>query len=61
MCYFPFRFGDSVGHVSGLESGVFVLTGVESKCDVFPFVVSVPIGVKSKDGQLIEMFWRSNS
>ena len=35
--------------------------GVESKCDIVTFVVSVPIVVDSKGGQLIKIFWRSNS
>ena len=33
-----------------MESGVFVSTGVKSKCDIFAFVMLVPIGVKSKGG-----------
>ena len=40
---FSLRFENSVGRVSGLGSGVFVPTGVESKCDIFAFVVFVPI------------------
>ena len=62
MCYFPaffIRFDDFFVRVSGLGSGIFVPTGVESKCDIFEFVVFVPIGVESKGGRLIEMFWRS--
>ena len=47
-CYFPLSFDNSVGCVSGLGSGVFVTTGVDSKCDIFAFEVFVPIGVKSK-------------
>ena len=50
---FPLRFDDSVGRVSGLGSGVFSPTGVDSKCDIFSFVVSVPKGVESKGGRLI--------
>ena len=42
-CSFPFRFDDPVGHVSGLGYSVFVPTGVESKCDVFAFVVFISI------------------
>ena len=38
---FPLRFDDSVGRVSGLGSGVFSPTGVDSKCDVFLFVALV--------------------
>ena len=62
--YFPafsLCFDNYFGPVSGLGSGIFVPTGVDSKCDIFAFVVFVPIGVESKGGQLIEMFWRSNS
>ena len=29
--------------------------------DVVKFVLFIPIGVESKGGQLIEMFWHSNS
>ena len=39
-----------VGSVSGLGSGIFVATVVDSKCDIFEFVVSVQIGVESKGG-----------
>ena len=41
---------NSVGCVSGLGYGIFVPTGVESKFDIFVFVVFVLIGVKSKGG-----------
>ena len=58
---FHFVFYDSVGCVIGLGSGVFVPTGVKLKCDVFVFVVCVPIVVEYKGGRPIEMFWRSNS
>ena len=34
---------------------------VKSKCDVVTFVMFMPIEVKSKGCQLIEIFWRSNS
>ena len=60
-CPFPFHFDDSIGCVSGVGFGIFSQTGVESNCDIVTFVLFVPIGVKSKGGQLIEMFWRSNS
>ena len=40
---FSLNFDHSIGSVSGLGSGVFVPTGVESKCDVLTFVVFVPI------------------
>ena len=53
--------GESVGGISGVGSGVFFLTGIESIGDVFPLVVFVPIGFESKGGQLIEIFWRPNS
>ena len=55
-CFFLLRFDDSVGHVSLLGSGVFVPTRVKSKCDVFEFVVFMPIVVEPKRGQLIEIF-----
>ena len=42
-CNFPFRFDDSVGRVSGVGSGVFVPTVVESKCDIVMLVMFVPI------------------
>ena len=51
--YFPafsLCFDYSVIHVSGLGSDVFVPIGVESKCDIFAFVVFVSIGVESKSG-----------
>ena len=57
---FSLRFDNSVGRVNGLGSEIFVLTGVEPKCDIFAFFVFVPIGFESKGGQLIGMFWRSN-
>ena len=53
---FSLRFEDSVGYVSGLGSDIFVPTGDESKCDIFAFVVFVPIGFESKGGQLIKCF-----
>ena len=63
-CTFPFcsgksigSVGKSIGRVSGVGSGLFVLTGIESIGDVFPLVVFVPRGVESKGGQLIEIFW----
>ena len=60
MCAFPLRSEKSVGHVSGLVSGIFVPIEVDPKCDAVDFVVFMPTGVNSKGGQLIEMFWRSN-
>ena len=48
---FSLRFDKYVGCVSGMGSGVFVPTVVEYKCDIFMFVVFVPIGVKSKGGR----------
>ena len=53
---FPIHFEDSIVSVCGLESGVFVPTGVESKCDILAFFMFVPIGVKSIGGRLIKMF-----
>ena len=65
MCTFPFcsgksigSAGESVGSVSGLGSGDFVLTVIESLGDVVPLVVFVPRGVESKGGRLIESFLR---
>ena len=65
MCDFPFcsgksigSVGKSVGRVCGMGSGVFVLTGIKSISDIVPLVVLVTKGVKSKGGQLIELFWR---
>ena len=62
--YFPalsLHFYNYVGHISGLRSIIFVPTGDKSKCDIFAFVVFIPIGVKYKVGQLIKIFWRLNS
>ena len=42
-CAFYLRFIYSVGSVSGLGSGVFLPTGVESKYDIFAFDVFIPI------------------
>ena len=52
---------DSVGCVSGVGSGVFFLTGIKSIGDVVTLVVSVPKGVDSNGGGLIEIFWRPKS
>ena len=60
-CNFAFCFDNYVGHVSGMSSGVFVPIGIESNCDVSTLFVFVPIGVKSKGGRLIEIFWRPKS
>ena len=56
-CAFPFcsgkyvgSVGKSVGGVSGVGSGVFVPTGIESIDDVVMLVVFVPRGVESKGG-----------
>ena len=51
----------SVGSVCVFGSDVFAPTAAESKGDILAFNVVVPTGVKSKGGQLIELFWRSNS
>ena len=47
---FPFRFEDSVGRVEysvgcvrGVDSGVFVLIGIDLNCDLVPLVVFLPI------------------
>ena len=45
---FSLCFDNSVGHVSGLGCGFFVPTGVESKCDIFAFVLFVPIQSNTK-------------
>ena len=42
--------GESVGSVSGVGSGNFVLTGIESLGDVVPLVLFIPRGVESKRG-----------
>ena len=61
-CAFPFRFeesvvrvGDSVGRVeysvdcvSGIGSGIFVLTEIKSIGDVVLLIVFLPEGVESK-------------
>ena len=52
---------DSVGSVHGLWCGVFAPEDVKYKCDIFEFVVFVPIGVESKGGRIIKMFWHSDS
>ena len=74
-CAFHFRFEESVAHVdksSGcvdesvglvcdVGSRIFVLIGIESFGDNFPLVVFVPIGLESKGGRLIEIFWPPKS
>ena len=60
-CAFLFCSGKSVGGVSGIGSGVFVLTGIKSIGDVVPMVVFISRGVDSKGGQIIEIFWRPKS
>ena len=60
-CSFLLSFEDFVGHVSSLGSGIFLPKVSDFKCDVFAFVISISIRVKPKDGQLIKIFWRSNS
>ena len=56
-CTFPFQFdesvsrvGESFGCVSGVGSGIFVTTGIDSIGDVVPLVVFVPKGVEYKSG-----------
>ena len=46
--------GKSVGGVSGVGSGVFIPTGIESIGDVFPLFVFLPRGVESKGGRFTE-------
>ena len=62
------RVGDSVGcvekHVScvsGMGSGIFVPTGIESIGDFVLLFVFVAKGVVSKGSRLIEIFWRQKS
>ena len=55
------RIDDYVGRVRGVGSGVFVPTGIKLIGDVVPLFTSVPIGVDSKVGRLIELFWRPKS
>ena len=57
---FPYHSGNSIGSFSGIGSGVFVPTGIESISDIFPLVVSVPIVDESKVGRLIEIFPAQN-
>ena len=72
---FPFCFDDTVGHVedsvgrvdnsigrvSGVGSGVFDLTLIDSIGDVFLLVVFVTKGFEFKGGRLIEIFWHQKS
>ena len=67
-CALPFSSSKSVGivceyvgHVFGIGSGIFVLTGIKSIGDIVPLVVFVPKRVESKGGRLIEIFWRLKS
>ena len=60
-CDFPFYSGHSVGRVSGVGYGIFVLTGIESIGDVFVLLVSIPRGVEFKVGLLIGSFWQPKS
>ena len=57
-CSFSLYLDLSVGCVSDWS---FSPIGVQSKYDVVIFLMFVPIGFESIGGQLIEMFWRSNS
>ena len=61
FCGFSLCFDNSVGHVSVLGYGIFVPLGVESKCDIFVFVLFELKGVDSNGGRLIKCFWRSKS
>ena len=58
-CTFPFCSGDYVGHFSGVGSGVFFMTEIESIGDVVLLVMLVPKGFDSKIGQLVEILSRS--
>ena len=49
--------GESVGRVSGVGSGVFVPTGIDSIGGIVLLVVFLPKGVEYKGGRLIEIFW----
>ena len=56
MFDFPFSYwksvgtaGESIGNVSGVGSGDFVLIEIESLGDVVPLVMFIPRGVNSKD------------
>ena len=67
-CAFTFCFEESVGrvdnstgHVRGMGSVVSPPIVVESIGDVVLLVVFVPIGVESKGGRHIEIFWHPNS
>ena len=61
MFSFPLRFYDSVGRVRGVGSGFFFPVGIKSIGDVVTLLVFVPIGVESKGGRLIEIFWHPKS
>ena len=56
FCAFSLCFDNYVGSVGVLGSDVFIPTGFEYKGDIFVSKVSVRTGVKSKVGQLFEMF-----
>ena len=49
-CTFPFFSGNSVSCVSGVDSGIFVRTGIKSIDDVFLLDVFVPRGISFKCG-----------
>ena len=71
-CAFPFRFEESVGHVDDsvgnvdgsfcrvcvVGFGVFVPILIKSMGDIVLLVVLLTIGVESKGGRLIKIFWR---
>ena len=50
MHTFPFCSRNYVGRVSGVGSGVFVPTGIESICNFVLLILFVPRGVDSKGG-----------
>ena len=47
---FSLHFDDTVGRVSGLRSEIVLLTGVNSKCDIFAFFLFASTGVEPKGG-----------
>ena len=60
-CAFPFFSGNFVGCVSSVGFGVFVLIGIESIDDIVPSFVLKTLGVYSKVGRLIEIFFESKA
>ena len=50
MCAFTFCSGNYIGCVSGVGSGIFVLTGIDPIGEVVLLVAFVPRGAESKGG-----------